>query len=294
MYLHKHISTNNVSLESFPFKRELSMEAYLIENPTVLSMQSDGFEDVEILDYELSLQSGGVYENKDGRIDILAKYGAEYLAVVELKIGELTETHLNQLLNYLEQKEQIELKCTWDTTVSPKPKWIGIMIGTTIHPSLMEKIRETWVNSEIPIAALTINRFKGKDGNVYVITDTYFIKKLHNRDFTKYLFNGKKFGKSKLVLAVISDFVEKNQSIKLSQLKEKFPAHLQGSEVFTTFEEANSKANNNNKRNFIKPDELITLGDDSTIAISTQWGINNINRFIDHCKSMDIELQTTQ
>ena len=293
MYLHKHISTNNVSLESFPFNRELSMEAYLIENPTVLSMESEGFKDVEVLDYELPLLSGGVYENKDGRIDILAKYG-EYLAVIELKIGELTETHLNQLLNYLKQKEQIELKHPWDTTVSLKPKWIGIMIGTTINPSLMEKIRETWINSDIPIAALTINRFKGKDGNVYVITDTYFIKKLHNRDLTKYLFNGQKFGKSKLVLAVISDFVEKNPSITFSQLKEKFPANLQGSEVFTTFEEANNKANDNNKRNFIKPNELITLGDASTIAVSTQWGINNINRFIDHCKGMNIDLLMTQ
>lgn len=294
MDLHKHISTNNVSLKSFPFKRELSMEAYLIENPTVLSMESEGFKDVEILDCELPLLSGGVYENKDGRIDILAKYGAEYLAIIELKIGELTEEHLNQLLNYLKQKEQIALKHTWNTTVSPKPKWIGIMVGTTINPSLMEKIRETWINSDTPIAALIINRFRGEDGSVYVITDTYFTKRLQKKDLTRYLYNGQKFGKSRLVLAVISDFVEKNPSVTFSQLKEKFPANLQGSEVFTTFEEANNKANDNNKRNFIKPNELITLGDASTIAVSTQWGINNINRFIDHCKIMNINLLMTQ
>ena len=30
MYLHKHISANNVSIEKFPFQREIAMEAYLI------------------------------------------------------------------------------------------------------------------------------------------------------------------------------------------------------------------------------------------------------------------------
>lgn len=290
MYLHKHISTNNVSLESFPFKRELSMEAYLIENPSILSMESDGFKDVEILNYELHLPSGGGHENRDGRIDILAKYGAEYLAVIELKLGELTEKHLNQLLNYLGQREQIKLKYPWDTTVSPKPKWIGIMIGTTINPSLIEKIRDTWVRGDIPIAALTINRFKGKDGNVYVITDTYFTEKLNNRDYTRYLFNKKELGKSRLVLEVINDFVEKNKEITFSQLEAKFPKKLQGSEVFTTSEKAIETANRDNKRNFIEPNELIILGDGSTIAVSTQWGKHNIDKFIEHCKTMDITI----
>lgn len=58
MYLHKHISANNVVIDSFPFQREIAMEAYLIENPTVLSMETDGFNEVDILKCEVSLLDG--------------------------------------------------------------------------------------------------------------------------------------------------------------------------------------------------------------------------------------------
>lgn len=293
MYLHKHISANNVSIDNFPFQREIAMEAYIIENPTVLSMETDGFNDVEILKCEVTLLGGRTDRNTDGRIDILAKYGQEYLAVVELKLGELTENHLSQLESYLKERQQILQKFpdTWDTTVSNQPKWIGVMIGATINPDLMLKIRKGYYyDNDIPIAALTINRYKGKDGNVYVITDTYFIERVKNKDYTKYIFNGQKFGKNRLVLAVIKDFAEKNPTITYSQLKSRFPDSLQGRETFTTETEAKQKRD---RRNFIEPDELISLVDE-TIAVSTQWGLANINPFIDHCRKMNIEIKLTQ
>lgn len=269
------------------------MEAYLIENPTVLSMETDGFNEVDILKCEVILLDGRVDRNTDGRIDILAKYGQEYLAVVELKLGELTESHLLQLESYLKERQQILQKFPdiWDRTVSNQPKWIGVMIGATINPDLMLKIRKGYYyDSEIPIAALTINRYKGKDGNVYVVTDTYFIERVKNKDYTKYFFNGQKFGKSRLVLAVIKDYVEKNPAITFSQLKAKFPDNLQGRETFTTQTEAKLKKD---KRNFIEPDELISLSDE-IIAVSTQWGIANINPFIDYCKRINIDIKLTQ
>lgn len=293
MYLHKHISANNVFIDPFPFQREIAMEAYLIENPSVLSMETDGFSDVEILKCEVTLLDGRADRNSDGRIDILAKYGQEYLAVVELKLGELTETHLIQLESYLKERQQILQKFPdiWDTTVSYQPKWIGVMIGATINPDLMLKIRKGhYYDIDIPIAALTINRYKGKDGNVYVVTDTYFIESVKNNDYTKYIFNGHKLGKGRLVLAVIKDFVEKNPTITYSQLKAKFPDNLQGRETFTTETVAKQKRD---KRNFTEPDELITLIDE-TIAVSTQWGIMNINPFINHCKTMNIYIIITQ
>lgn len=293
MYLHKHISANNVSIDNFPFQREIAMEAYLIENPTVLSMETDGFNDVEILKCEVTLLDGRTDRNSDGRIDILARYGQEYLAIVELKLGELTENHLTQLESYLKERQQILQKFpdTWDTTVSDQPKWIGIMIGATISPDLMLKIRKGYYyENHIPIAALTINRYKGKDGNIYVVTDTYFIESVKNRDYTKYIFKGQKFGKNRLVLAVIKDFVERNPTITYSQLKAKFSDKLQGRETFTTETEAKQKRD---RRNFIEPDELITLVDE-TIAVSTQWGLLNINPFIEHCREMNIEIKQTQ
>jgi hypothetical protein len=293
MYLHKHISANNVSIENFPFQREIAMEAYLIENPTVLIMETDGFNEVDILKCEVTLLEGRIDKNTDGRIDILAKYGQEYLAVVELKLGELTETHLLQLESYLKERQQILQKFPeiWDSTIGSQPKWIGVMIGSKINPDLMLKIRKGYYyDIDIPIAALTINRYKGKDGNVYVITDTYFIERVKNKDYTKYIFNGQKFGKSRLVLAVFKDYVERNPSITFSQLKAKFPDKLQNRETFTTEIEAKQKKD---RRNFIEADELITLVDE-TIAISTQWGIANINSFIEHCRIMNISIRLTE
>jgi hypothetical protein len=144
MYIHKHISANNVVVDSFPFQREIAMEAYLIENPSVLSMETDGFNEVDILKCEVSLLDGRIDRNTDGRIDILAKYGTDYLAIVELKMGEITETHLKQLESYLIEKNQIleRFPDIWEKSVSSEnPKWIGIMIGATINPELMLKIR---------------------------------------------------------------------------------------------------------------------------------------------------------
>ncbi|MVN20861.1 PDDEXK family nuclease [Mucilaginibacter arboris] len=265
------------------------MEAYILENPTVLSLETDGFNEVDILESEVSLINGRTDKDTDGRIDILAKYGQEYLAIVELKLGELTDRHLWQLESYLKEKEQIFQKFSdkWDKTVSNEPKWIGIMVGKTINPDLMLKIRKGYYfNDIIPIAALTINRYQGKDGNIYVITDTYFTERIKNKDYTKYIFNGKKYGKSRLVLAVIKDYVEQNPMISFSQLKAKFPDKLQSRETFTTEKEAKSKID---RRNFMEPDELITLSDE-TIAVSTQWGIKNIDNFINNCKQMNITI----
>lgn len=287
MYLHKHITANNITIEEFPFQREIAMEAYLIENPATLTMETSGFTDVEILKCEVSLLKGRVDKNTDGRIDILAKYGAEYLAIVELKLGMITELHLTQLESYLAERLQIltddpEL---WDATLPP-PKWIGIMVGNKISPELMLKIRKGYYfNNEIPIAALTINRYRGLDGNIYVITDTYFVESVKGKDYTKYIFNGQTFGKNRLVLAVIKDYVEKNPNITYSQLKAKFPDSLQGRETFTTEEEAKNKKD---RRNFVKPNELITLADTTTIAVSTEWGLINIPKFLDHCQTNGI------
>ncbi|NDP28477.1 MAG: hypothetical protein GZ087_13790 [Flavobacterium sp.] len=111
-----------------------------------------------------------------------------------------------------------------------------------------------------------------------------------DRDYTKYFFNGQTLGKNRLVLAVLKDFVENNPSTSFSQLKAKFPDSLQGSETFTTEKEAKQKRD---RRNFIRPDELISLID-TTIAVSTQWGLGNVTRFVDHCKRMNIEIKVNQ
>lgn len=41
MQLFRHLSANAVQLEPFPFKRELSMAAYVVENEGVLALDRD-------------------------------------------------------------------------------------------------------------------------------------------------------------------------------------------------------------------------------------------------------------
>jgi phosphotransferase system IIA component len=48
MQIFRHLTINDVQLEEFPFKRELSMEAYLIENEGVLSLDANTFNNVDI------------------------------------------------------------------------------------------------------------------------------------------------------------------------------------------------------------------------------------------------------
>lgn len=291
MYLHKHITANNIKIDPFPFMREIAMEAYLIENEAVLSLETDGFNDVTIIESEATLLNGRIDINRNGRIDIIAKYGQEYIAIVELKQGQLSHSHLSQLESYLKERLQILEKFPhiWDTTIGGShPKWIGVMVGESIEPELMLKIRKGYYldGTDIPIAALTISRYRGKDGNIYVATDTYFIDKVRGKDYTQYIFDGLPYGKSRLVLAVIKKYVQEHLTTTFSQLEIAFPHTLQGRETFIEESKAKQKRD---RRNFIEPDELIRL-QDSVIAVSTQWGSDNIYRFIDRCKSLGIAI----
>ncbi len=104
MEIFRQITANNIELKDYPFLKELAMEAYLMENEDILKLDTENFAEVTVLDAEIALKSGRKTSNRDGRIDILAKYGLDYLAIVELKINQIDDATLNQLEDYLEQK----------------------------------------------------------------------------------------------------------------------------------------------------------------------------------------------
>ena len=78
MRLLKHFTANEEQLESFPFKRELSMESYLVENEGILALDNDSYSDVTIVQEELTLKRGRSSKDTDGRIDILATYSSTH------------------------------------------------------------------------------------------------------------------------------------------------------------------------------------------------------------------------
>jgi hypothetical protein len=296
MQIFRHFTANDVQLEAFPFKRELSMEAYLVENEGVLSLDCDTFSNVEIIETELALKQGRKSKDTDGRIDILATYSQEYIAIVELKLGQLERSHLEQLEDYLSTgRDQILLQYPdiLDKDLIASPKWIGVLIGSSIEAELASQLVNGYsTTSGVQIAALTIQRFRSKEGNVYVTTDTYFGGKASSKDTSKYIFNGIKLGKGRLVLDVIKQYIATNQDTTYAELEKIFPKNCQGSRgVFSTTEIANEKySTSGRKRHFLEPQELIKLSD-CTIAVSSQWGIKNIGKFIKRAKEVGFTIK---
>ncbi|PLR75568.1 hypothetical protein CU633_20535 [Bacillus sp. V3-13] len=209
MRVFKHVTANDISLRPLPFLRELSMESYLVENESILKLDESDFSDVSIIDVELTLKNGRKYS--DGRIDILVQYGQDTFGVVELKLGQLTSLHLEQLEDYLQEKEQL-----FNTYIKSKIdvdykdiNWVGVLVGSSISAELDEKLSSGYqIKNITPVAALTISRYRGEDNQVYVITDTIFNNKSRNFDRTKFIYNGEKYNKGRLVLAVMKDYVE--------------------------------------------------------------------------------------
>ena len=127
-----------------------------------------------------------------------------------------------------------------------------------------------------------LNHFEGidtKTSNTPLANDA--VKK---RDTTKYSFKNQKYGKGKLVLAIIKDFVASNPKITFDSLTKAFPKELQGSiGVFNELQGIQKKyENKSHKRHFVK--EVIGLKD-CDIVICTEWGVANINGFIEKAKS---------
>jgi len=113
------------------------------------------------------------------------------------------------------------------------------------------------------------------------------------RDYSKYQFNGQELGKNRLVLEVIKQYVEA-QKPNYETLLNAFPAEIQGSlglfieksQYDVLPEDADNKKN---YRYFRKADEVIALVD-RDILVTTQWGVDNIDRFIKKAKTLDFKI----
>lgn len=288
MRILRHITANHQKLISFPFPRELSMESYLVENSSILALghdANDDFSEVSIVCEELTLKEGRGLG--DGRIDLLISYGNNYAGVVELKKGEINETHLTQLEDYLSPSNKNQLLQQFPEEDRTKMRWIGILVGTSIENELQQKISDgILIGGDIPVAALTLDRFKS-DKEIFVATDVFF--RINGKDWTKYLFKGEKFGKGKLVLEVVQNYVSENPNTKFSELKRVFPDQLQGAGlgVFDTLEKAEEIFDRwKYKRYFTNPDQIITLVDETKIAVCSQWGKGNIDPLISHAQKV--------
>lgn len=289
MEVYRQITANNISLREYPFKKELAMEAYLLENEDILSLDKGNFNEVEVLDAEIALKQGR--KTDDGRIDILMKYSGEYLGIAELKLNRIDLQSLKQLEDYIDQKELI-LQCDtsyWNEAATPK--WVGLLVGTEISNDLRDLMLSGYTYNGTPIAAMTVKRFRSSENEIFVVSDTYFKNNYQTNDYSGFLFRGKEYNKARLVNAVLHACVEQQPTLTVAELQQKFPKEIQGVfGVFTTKARARSVYDQSaHKRYNINPDEEICLADD-TICTCTQWNPTNIKAFITQAQTLGFRI----
>jgi hypothetical protein len=225
---------------------------------------------------------------RDGRPRIPMAALTSLLSIIELKNAVLSHEHFRQLKDYFTKKDEI-FAAHKDAVTSEigSPKWIGILVGTDIEPSLQEQLASgaLKISEDIPVAALVVSRYRSDDGQVFVTVDSFY--KSFTKDRTKYLFDGESYGKGRLALALVKKYIENHPDKTYADLEQAFPKTVQGTlGVFVTLDEAQKIYEKYEyKRHFIKEDEVLKVGA-IKIAVCSQWGIGNIGRLIERAKAL--------
>jgi hypothetical protein len=110
------------------------------------------------------------------------------------------------------------------------------------------------------------------------------------RDTTKYILDGKKYGKNRLVLAIVKKYMEENPDTSANKLITIFDKSLQGSlGVVRTLEDVKKNCTDYKTRFFVLPNETIKTTTDVCV-VCTQWGIGNIGNIVVRAKQLGTEV----
>ena len=145
---------------------------------------------------------------------------------------------------------------------------------------------------EEAVAALKAGRAMDDTEDHEYFMDTTMNEYSGGRDTTKYIFEGKKYGKNRLVLAVIQHYVAKKNGISAAELISTFDRSIQGSlGVIRTFADAKESYGDYEKRFFFQPDEIVRTTTENCV-VCTQWGKFNIGNFISRAEQLGMHIQT--
>ena len=103
------------------------------------------------------------------------------------------------------------------------------------------------------------------------------------KDFSKYVFEGNTYGKSRLVLAVVKKYVEDHHPATFDELEKAFPGSIQGSlGVVRRIDDVSDKYKGIGgvKRYFV--DDVIGLASGEHVIVCTQFGAPNTEKFVEH------------
>lgn len=110
------------------------------------------------------------------------------------------------------------------------------------------------------------------------------------RDTTKYIFEGKKYGKNRLVLAIVKKYMGDNPETSANELIRIFDKSLQGSlGVVQKLADAKQNTTDYKTRFFALPIEVIKTSTDDCV-VCNQWGIANIGNMIARANHLGYEI----
>ncbi|TDT75136.1 hypothetical protein BDE40_1862 [Litoreibacter halocynthiae] len=280
MFVSSQLVLNEQILSPAPYTRELMLQAFLIENVSLLRLNDAEYSEPNVLTEELALKGAGRSKDGDGRIDVLVSYEPGTYGVVELKNGPINESHVDQLTRYLEAQTELNYYIEeLDGTSINDFSLVGVLVGTDITSGLRNRVEDgatISVNGQmIPLAAIAVRRFRSKNNDVLISIDTFF-KTPSGRYYTKYEFNDKVYAKGRLALAIVREIALKNSVHDSDALDHILGRETHKNGMFDNLEIARSIANADRKRHFIAEDEAISLGNGERIAVSNQWGLDNL------------------
>jgi hypothetical protein len=102
------------------------------------------------------------------------------------------------------------------------------------------------------------------------------------RDRSKISFNGEKYGKGRVVLAIIEQYVKDHPGVTYAKLKEVFPDTLHSLGVVRPVSSAR-RVSSDHKRFFT--DHALKLKD-KAVAVCADFGKSNIGKFLKHAAGL--------
>jgi hypothetical protein len=113
------------------------------------------------------------------------------------------------------------------------------------------------------------------------------------KDKTQYSFKGRTYGKGRLVLAVVEEYIRNHSDTTLAELKKIFPKELQKSffvvDTLSSAKKIIQKSPIHKKRHFVN--NPIQLNNGEEVVVTTEWGIRNIDRFITRARELGFSIE---
>ena len=111
-------------------------------------------------------------------------------------------------------------------------------------------------------------------------------------DYTQYEFKGERYGKGRLVVAVIRDWVESNKPTDIEELRKVFPQDIASNGTFALLDEALPKGGKDRARYFIVGKVRIYFNDGTCYVVSSQWGKGErFTRFIEIARELGYAIE---